>query len=84
MEFITLKMIEYWRLIVQLLIPKVVLGKKRKFLQTVTVCLGVCSKGVSPLMIFEDGTMDYDRYIKKVLPVVLKFGNDMFGTDWTF
>ena len=37
-----------------------------------------------PLMIFEDGTMDDDRYIKEVLPVALKFGNDMFGTDWTF
>ena len=36
---------------------------------------------VSPLVIFEDGTMDHDQYIKKMLPVALKFGNDMFGTE---
>ena len=28
--------------------------------------------------------MDHDRCIKEVPPVALKFGNDMFGTDWTF
>lgn len=56
----------------------------RKFPQKVMVWLGVCSKGVSPLVIFEDGTVDHDRYIEEVLPVALKFGNDMFGTDWIF
>lgn len=48
------------------------------------VWLGVCSKGVSPLVIFENGTVDHDRYIKEVLPVALKYGNAMFGNDWTF
>ena len=48
------------------------------------VWLGVCSKGVSPLVIFEKGTVDYSRYIREVLPVALEFGNDMFGNDWTF
>ena len=48
------------------------------------VWLGVCSKGVSPLVIFESDRLDHDRYIKKVLPVALKCGNDMFGDDWTF
>ena len=47
------------------------------------VWLGVCSKGVSPLVIFESDTLDYDRYIKEVLPVALKYGNDMFEDDWT-
>ena len=28
--------------------------------------------------------MDYDRYTKEMLPIALKFGNDMFRTDWTF
>ena len=46
MEFITLKIIEYERLIVQLPIPKMGSGKKRKFPQKVIVGLGVCSKGV--------------------------------------
>ena len=58
--------------------------QKRKFPQKVMVWLGVCSKGVSPLIIFEKGTVDHERYIKEVLPVALKFGNDMFGNDWTF
>ena len=58
--------------------------RKRKFLQNETVWLGVCSKGVSPLVIFVDGTIDHDRYIKEVLPVALKFGSDMFRTDPAF
>ncbi|CAF5186576.1 unnamed protein product [Rotaria magnacalcarata] len=58
--------------------------QKRKFPQKVMVWLAFCSKGVSPLVIFEDGTVDHDRYIKEVLPVALKFGHDTFGADWTF
>ncbi|CAM4848320.1 unnamed protein product [Rotaria magnacalcarata] len=58
--------------------------QKRKFPQKVMVWLAVCSKGVSPLVIFEDETVDHDRYIKEVLPVTLKFGHDTFGADWTF
>jgi transposase len=58
--------------------------RKRKFPQKVMVWLEVCSKGVSPLVIFENGTVDHDRYIKEVLPVALKYGNKMFGNDWTF
>ncbi|CAF1928957.1 unnamed protein product [Rotaria magnacalcarata] len=58
--------------------------QKRKFPQKIMVWLGVCSKGVSPLVIFENGTVDHDQYIKEVLPIALKFGNDMFGNDWTF
>jgi hypothetical protein len=48
------------------------------------VWLGVCSKGVSPLVIFENGTADHDRYIKEVLRVALKYGNGILGNDWTF
>ena len=40
--------------------------------------------GVSPLLIFEEGTVDHERYIHEVFPVALKFGNDMFGSNWTF
>ena len=58
--------------------------RRGPFRKKVMVWLGVCSKGVSPLVIFEDGRMDQDRYIKEVFPVALKFGNDMFGTAWTF
>ena len=48
------------------------------------VWLGVCSKGVSPLVIFEGDKLDHDRYIKQVLPIALKYANDMCGGDWTF
>ncbi|CAF4380380.1 unnamed protein product [Rotaria magnacalcarata] len=58
--------------------------QKRKFPQKVMVWLAVCSKGVSPVVIFENGTVDHDRYIKEVLPAALKFGNDTFGAAWTF
>ena len=60
------------------------LRRKRKFPQKVIVWLGVCSKGVSPLVIFESNTLDHDRYIKEVLPIALKYGNDMFGGNGTF
>ena len=63
---------------------KIVLGENVNFPQKVMVWLGVCSKGVSPLVIFESHTLDHDRYIKEVLPVTLKYGNNVFGNDWTF
>ena len=58
--------------------------QKRKVPPKVMVWLGLCSKGVSPLVIVESGTLDHDRCIKEVLPVALKYGNDMFGNYWTF
>lgn len=56
----------------------------RKFPQKVMVWLGDCSKGVTPLVIMDKGTIDHAVYIEKVLPVVLKYGNPVFGNDWTF
>ncbi|CAM4751342.1 unnamed protein product [Rotaria magnacalcarata] len=40
--------------------------------------------GVSPLVIFDEGTVDHVRYIKEVLSVALKYGNYVFGNDWAF
>jgi hypothetical protein len=48
------------------------------------VWLGACTKVVLPLVVFDEGTVDPARYIKKVLPVALKFGNKVFGNDWVF
>ena len=56
----------------------------QKFPWKMMVWLGACSKRVSPLVIFDEGTVDDERYIQEVLPVILKFGNDMFGDNWTF
>ena len=56
----------------------------RKFTQKVMVWLGACSKGLWPLMIFENKTVYHNRYINEVLPVALKCGSSIFGNDWTF
>ena len=58
--------------------------KEKKFPPKVMVWLGACSKGLSPLVIFDKGTIDHKKYIKNVLPVALKYGNEAFGNDWTF
>jgi hypothetical protein len=60
------------------------LQPKRKFPQKVMVWLGVCSKRVSPLVIFEKVTLDHTRYIEEVLLVALKYGNKVLGSEWTF
>ena len=58
--------------------------QKRKFSQKLMIWLGVCSKGVRPLVILDKSTIDHDRYIKDVLPVAIKYGNKGFGDDWTY
>ena len=58
--------------------------QKQKFPQKVMVWLGVCSEGVTPLVILDNGTVNHQRYIDEVLPVALKYGNNVFGDDWTF
>jgi hypothetical protein len=57
---------------------------KQNFPQKVMVWLGVYSKGVAPLVIFDQGTVDHAEYIQKVLPVALKYGNETFGEHWIF
>ena len=37
-----------------------------------------------PLVLFEKGTLDYHRYIKKVLPIALRYGDSEFGNKWAF
>ncbi|CAF3402410.1 unnamed protein product [Rotaria socialis] len=58
--------------------------QKRKFPQKVMVWLGACSKGLTPLVILDEETVDHTVYIEKVLPVALKYGNQFFGSDWVF
>ena len=57
---------------------------KRKFSQKVMIWLGVGSKGFRPLVLLDKGTIDHDRYIKEVLSVAIKYGNKVFGDDWTY
>ena len=58
--------------------------QKQEFSQKVMVWFAVCSKGVSPIVIFDEGTIDHARDIREVLPMALKYGNDILGTYWTF
>ena len=48
------------------------------------VWLGTCFKAITPLVILDEGRVDHSVYIKKVLSVVLKYGNDTFSRDWVF
>ena len=56
----------------------------RKFPQKLMAWVGACSKGLLPLVIFENGTVDHNRYINEVLPVALKHGNRILDlpTKW--
>ena len=58
--------------------------QKRKFPQKVMVWLGACSKGLTPLVILDKGKVNHERYIKEVLSVAFRYGNKVFGNDWTF
>ena len=55
--------------------------QKRNFAQKVMV---LCSSGLTPLIILDEGTMDHQRDIDEILPVALNYGNDGFGDNWTF
>ena len=58
--------------------------QKRKFSQKVMIWVGVCSNGVKPLVILDKGINDHHRYIREVLPLPIKYGNKVFGDDWTY
>ena len=58
--------------------------RRQKFPQKVMVWLSACSKGLTPLVILDERTVDHTVYIEKVLPVALKYGNQFFGSDWIF
>lgn len=58
--------------------------KKRKFPQGIMVWLGVSTKGLTPLVIIEKGTVNRYVYIEKILPVAKKFADKVFGNDYTY
>ena len=58
--------------------------QRRKFPWKVMVWLGACFKGITSLVILDEGTVDHTVYIKKVLSVALKYGNETLGRDWVF
>ena len=42
------------------------------------------SEGLTPSVILVEGTVDHGFYIKYVLPVTLKHGNEIFSDEWIF
>ena len=58
--------------------------QRRQFPQKIMVWLPVCSKGVSPTLIFKEGTVDHHRCIREVRPLALKYGNQTLASHWTF
>ena len=54
---------------------------RKKFSQKVMVCIGTCLKGITPLVLSEEGTLDHHQYIKEVFPVALKYENKVFVND---
>ena len=44
--------------------------------------LGAWSKDITPLVILDEGTVDHSCYMKNVLPLALKYGNEIFGDRW--
>ena len=51
------------------------------FRKKVMVWFGACFKKPSPLVVFENGTVDHNRYINEVFPFTLKYVNSIFGND---
>ncbi|CAF1052699.1 unnamed protein product [Didymodactylos carnosus] len=58
--------------------------KKNQFPTKVMVWLGACSKGMTTLVILDEGSVDHVKYIERVLPVAKKCGDEMMGNDWIF
>ena len=58
--------------------------QRRKHPEKAMVWLDACSKGITSLVIFNEGTIDHGVYIEKVLPVALKYGNEVLGSEWIF
>ncbi|CAF3280012.1 unnamed protein product [Rotaria socialis] len=55
--------------------------KKHKLPTKVMVWLGACRNGLTTPVILDNGTVNHEKYIEQVLPVALKCGNEMMGSD---
>ena len=62
----------------------VVLSRDESIHPQVMVWLDACSKGITALVIFNEGTVDHAVHIEKVLLVALKYENQVLDSDWIF
>ena len=77
-------MIECGQPVLLMLVEGVALSRDESTHPQVMVWLGACSNGTTLLVIFNEGTVDHAVDIGKVLPVELKYGNRVLGSDWIF
>lgn len=83
MDRVILRIIGFRLPIVRKRITVVMLKNQQKFAQKVMIWIGACSQGVTPLTIFKDGRLDHLRCVDEVLPMALRYGNMVFGNEWT-
>ena len=48
------------------------------------VWLGVCYNGLTSAVIIEEGTINTQVYLQKILPVASKDGQKLIGNEFTF
>ena len=84
MVSIILRTIECEQSIALTLTKRVALSRDESTHPQVMVWLGVCSQDITPLVVLNERTVDHAVYIEEVLPVALKYGNEVFGSDWIF
>jgi transposase len=58
--------------------------RKTKFPQSIMVWLGACYSGVTRPVIIEEGTINHQQYIRKILPLALQDGQKLMGDEFTF
>ena len=59
--------------------------QKQKFPERKRWCGYVPSLGgLTPMVILDEGTVDHSCYIKNVLPIALKYGNEVFDDNCIF
>jgi hypothetical protein len=65
-------------------IVREVFDSGENFRKKLMMWLGIYSKGVTSLVMFGKGMVNHARYIKEVLPVVVKYENRTFRNSWVF
>ena len=81
MVSIILRTIEFGQSIMLTLTKRLALNRDESTYPQVMVWLGACSMGITPLVIFNEGIVDHAVFIEKVLPIALKYVNEVLGSD---
>ena len=58
--------------------------KKDKFPIKVMIWCEACREGLTTPVIFDNGTLNHEKYIDFVLPVAVKSGTEIMGSNWNY